>query len=55
MSVATKVRSSYYIPMHAILAFWKWLWALQIPRKIITFRWLCVNYALPVLEWMHRE
>ena len=55
MLVAAKVWLNNNIPMHLVLAFWKWLWALQIPRKIITSRWLCVHYALPVLEWMHRE
>ena len=55
LPIATKVWSSNSIPMHAILAFWKWLWALQIPRNIIRFRWLCVNYAHPVLEWMHMD
>ena len=55
MPAAAKVWLNNNMPMHSILAFWKWLWALQIPRKIITFRWLCVHYALPVLEWMHRE
>ena len=55
MPVAAKIWLNNNISMHLVLAFWKWLWALQIPHKIIAFRWLCVHYALPVFEWMHRE
>ena len=33
--------------------FWKWLWVMQIPKKIILFRWLIVHYAVPVRVWMH--
>ena len=50
MPVIAKVWLSSSIPMYLVLAFWKWLWALKFPRKIITFIWLCVHYALPVLE-----
>ena len=43
MLVEAKVWLNNNMPMHSVLAFWKWLWALQIPRKIITFLDGCVS------------
>ena len=31
----------------------EWLWAMQIPKKIILFRWLIVHHVVPVRVWMH--
>ena len=39
-------------PTH-MTTFWKWLWAMQIPKKIILFRWLIVHYAVPIRVWMY--
>ena len=38
-------------------AYWKWLWAMQIPKKAILFRWLLVHYGIPMKSWMrgHRH
>ena len=38
-------------------AYWKWLWAMQIPKKVVLFRWLLVHYGIPVKSWMwgHRH
>ena len=33
-------------------AYWKWLWAMEIPRKVVLFRWLLVHYGTPVKSWM---
>ena len=33
-------------------AYWKWLWAMQIPKKVVLFRWLLVHYGIPVKSWM---
>ena len=32
--------------------FWKWLWSMQLPEKVICFRWLLMHYALPVGDWL---
>ena len=32
----------------------KWLWSMQIPRKIVLFRWLLMHYALPVRAWLRQ-
>ena len=34
--------------------YWKWLWSMQIPRKIVLFRWLLIHYALPVRAWLRQ-
>ena len=34
--------------------YWKWLWSMQIPRKIVLFRWLLMHYALPVRAWLRQ-
>ena len=26
-------------------AFWEWSWAMQIPKKVVLFRWLLVHYG----------
>ena len=38
-------------------AYWKLLWAMQIPKKIVMFRWLLVHYGIPLKSWMwgHRH
>ena len=33
-------------------AYWKWLWAMQIPKKVVLFRWLLTHYSIPVKSWM---
>ena len=33
-------------------AYWKWLWAMQIPKKVVIFRWLLTHYGIPVNSWM---
>ena len=31
---------------------WKWLWAMQIPKKVVLFRWLLVHNGIPMKSWM---
>ena len=33
-------------------AYWKWLWAMQISKKVVLFRWLLVHYEILVKSWM---
>ena len=33
-------------------AYWKWLWAMQIPKKVVLFRWLLVHNGIPMKSWM---
>ena len=33
-------------------AYWKWLWAMQIPKKVLLFRWLLTHYGIPMKSWM---
>ena len=33
-------------------AYWTWLWAMQIPKNVVFFRWLLVYYGIPVKSWM---
>ena len=35
--------------------FWKWLWSMQLPKKVICFRWLLMQYALPVGDWLRQN
>ena len=44
---------TYNVDSTYMTTFWKWLWAMQIPKKIILFRWLIIHYAVPVRVWMH--
>ena len=32
--------------------YWKWLWAIQIPKKVVLFRLLLVHSGIPVKSWM---
>ena len=34
--------------------YWKWLWSMQIPKKIVLFPWLLICYALPVRSWLRQ-
>ena len=34
--------------------YWKWLWSMLIPKKIVLFRWLLMHYASPVQAWLRQ-
>ena len=44
---------SYNVDPTRMITFWKWLWAMQIPKKIILFRRLIVYYVVPLRVWMY--
>ena len=44
---------TYNVDSIYMTTFWKWLCAMQIPKKIILLRWLIIHYAVPVRVWMH--
>ena len=35
-----------------LIAYWKCLWAMQIPRKLVLFRRLLVHYGILLTSWM---
>ena len=40
------------VPDSWLNACWKWLWAMQIPKKFVSFRWLLIHFGIPVKSWM---
>ena len=44
---------SYNVDPTHMTTFWKWLWAMQIPKKVILFRLLLVHCAVHVSVWIY--
>ena len=53
--VAMKHWSKYNVHELQLVKLWKWLWSMQLPKKVICFRSLLIHCALPVGDWLRQH
>ena len=53
--VAMKYWSENNVQELQLAEFWKWLWGMQLPKKVICLHWLLIHYALPIGDWLRQH